>query len=166
MRKAILLLTVVFFVAGTTVAAARPRHYYRPYHRHSHHYHQDGAVIVGILGAIGLGLLVGATVARANAYPAAGGPAYVPACPPPAPLPAGTYRAVPTADRLVVTTPRLNVRSGPGMHHPVIGEVQLNNVLQIVGSAAGWWQVRLVNGQYGWVMGVYTRIFSDPGIRG
>ena len=105
-------------------------------------------------------------MAQGNAYPPAAVPAYVPAYPPPAPLPTHTYRSAPTGESLVVTAPRLNVRSGPGTHHPVIGEVQLNNVLDIVGSADGWWQVRLYSGRYGWVMGAYTRIFSDPGARG
>ena len=154
MRKIILLLTIVFFVAGTSTAYARPRHPHRPYR--SHHYHNNGAVIVGILSAIGFGLLVGTAVERANAYPPAAAPAYMP---PPVPNPA-------TAHSLVVTAPRLHVRSGPGKHHSVIGEVQLNNVLEIVGSETGWWYVRLYSGQYGWVMSTYTRVFLDPNIRG
>jgi uncharacterized protein YgiM (DUF1202 family) len=177
MRKTILLLTLVFFVAGTAIAAARPRHYYRPHRSHHSHHYNDGAVVVGILGAIGLGLLVGATVERANnsyapaavpVYPPAAAPVYVPAYRPvaaPAYVPVSLPTA-PRADTLVVTTPRLYVRSGPGMHHAVIGEVQMNNVLKIVGSADGWWRVHLYGGQYGWVMSDYTRLFSDPDVRG
>jgi len=154
MRKTILLLTIVFFVVGTATASARPRHLHSPHH--AHRYHNDGAVIVGILSAIGFGLIVGTAVERANARPRVAAPAYMP---PPVP-------AAPTGKSLVVTAPRLHVRSGPGKHHPVIGEVRMNNVLEIVGSAAGWWYVKLYSGHYGWVMGIYTRVFSEPGIHG
>ncbi len=177
MRKIILFLTLVFFVAGTSVAVAQPRRYYRPY-RSSHHIHHynDGAVVVGILGAIGLGLLVGATVERANhsyapaavpVYPPAAAPVYVPASPVAAPAYAPVSQPVASiAGTLVVTTPRLYVRSGPGMQHAVIGEVQMNNVLKIVGSTDGWWRIHLYGGQYGWVMSDYTRPFADPDVRG
>jgi len=157
MRKTILLLTIVFYVAGTAAAYGRPRHSHpRPHHRHR--YHNDGAVIAGILSAIGFGLLVGTAVERANARPRVAAPAYTP---PPVPAPSAG-----DGDSLVVTALRLHVRSGPGKHHPVIGEVQANNVLKIVGSATGWWYVRLYSGQYGWVMGAYTRVFSEPDIHG
>ena len=58
---------------------------------------------------------------------------------------------------LIVTVNLLNVRSGPGMEHPVIGQVGQGTQLVIQGNATGWYYVRLPNKTNGWVMADYTR---------
>ena len=63
---------------------------------------------------------------------------------------------------IAVNAKLLNVRSGPGMDHPVVSQVRMNDRLEVKGSASGWYYVRLPNGTFGWVMAGYTRqIVSD-----
>ncbi len=47
----------------------------------------------------------------------------------------------------------VNIRSGPGIDHPVIGTLNPNTVMPIVGrnSDASWWQIEITNGTMGWV---------------
>jgi dipeptidyl aminopeptidase/acylaminoacyl peptidase len=57
--------------------------------------------------------------------------------------------------RLVVLTPTLNVRSGPGLNYGVIDALRQGADVAITGSsgAGGWWQVTLPSGRQGWVSG-------------
>ena len=64
-----------------------------------------------------------------------------------------------------VTVAVLNVRSGPGMHHPVSTQVNRGDRLEILGQAPGWYFVRLPEGAYGWVMARYTG-FPMPDAKG
>lgn len=59
---------------------------------------------------------------------------------------------------LAVNTRLLNVRSGPGLGHPVIFQVRLSEVLIFQGYSGSWYYVQLPNGNYGWVMSKYTRV--------
>ncbi|BBO85712.1 SH3 domain-containing protein [Desulfosarcina ovata] len=65
--------------------------------------------------------------------------------------------AVTSGETLAVTVSLLNVRSGPGTDHPVVTQVRLGDRLVTAGTSAGWYYVRLPDGQYGWVMMQYTR---------
>jgi hypothetical protein len=74
------------------------------------------------------------------------------------------YRRVPSG-YVVVEPPHvlvkayiLNVRSGPGMQHPVTGEVYEGEVLMIYGNAPGWLYVQLPDESYGWV----SQAFTEP----
>jgi len=67
------------------------------------------------------------------------------------PAPAAT-----TGQRVSVTAHTLNVRSGPGMGHPVIEQVRQGIVLMVQGTAPGWLYVRTPSGKLGWVSGQYT----------
>ena len=67
---------------------------------------------------------------------------------PPAPATAG--------QRVSVTANTLNVRSGPGLGHPVIEKVRQGIVLAVQGTAPGWLYVRTPSGKLGWVSGQYT----------
>lgn len=58
--------------------------------------------------------------------------------------------------RVSVTAHTLNVRSGPGMGHPVIEQVRQGIVLTVQGTAPGWLYVRTPSGKFGWVSGQYT----------
>jgi uncharacterized protein YgiM (DUF1202 family) len=55
-----------------------------------------------------------------------------------------------------VTAYTLNVRSGPGMGHPVIEQVRQGFILAVQGTAPGWLYVRTPSGKFGWVSGKYT----------
>jgi len=58
--------------------------------------------------------------------------------------------------RVSVTAHTLNVRSGPGMGHPVIEQVRQGIVLAVHGTAPGWLYVSTPSGKLGWVSGKYT----------
>ena len=62
-----------------------------------------------------------------------------------------------------VTTELLNVRSGPGMSYPMIHQIQRGYVLEIHGSTTGWLYVQLPNGEFGWVMNIYTNRHETAG---
>lgn len=65
-------------------------------------------------------------------------------------------RELPDRDWITVTAEVLNVRSGPGETHPVIGRVRQGRRLEVKGSAPGWSYVRLPHGEHGWVMNRFT----------
>lgn len=64
--------------------------------------------------------------------------------------------------KIMVTSKRLNVRSGPGTHNSVVCTVYSGDTLQIVGNAPGWYYVRLPNGSSGWVMAKFTTPLAQP----
>jgi anaerobic selenocysteine-containing dehydrogenase len=76
------------------------------------------------------------------------------------PADAGTQAE--NGDRVTVTAPRLNVRSGPGSSFGVIAVVDQGAVLEVRGSAPDWLYTRLGDGQYGWVMEIYTTPTLPP----
>lgn len=61
----------------------------------------------------------------------------------------------PVDPRGVVTANRLNVRSGPGLIYPVIGQVQVEDEVDISGQNSGWWRIEFLNAlsDFGWVSG-------------
>lgn len=63
-------------------------------------------------------------------------------------------------DRVVVTAPRLNVRSGPGRGHGVIAVIDRGASLGVAGSAPDWLYVDLGDGRHGWVQQTYTVALS------
>jgi uncharacterized protein YgiM (DUF1202 family) len=72
-------------------------------------------------------------------------------------------RHVPDRNWLTVTVEVLNVRSGPGRDHPVIGQVRQGRRLEVQGRAPGWSYVELPHGRHGWVMNRFTTaIARDP----
>lgn len=58
--------------------------------------------------------------------------------------------------RVTITKGSLNVRSGPGPQHPVVGVVHRGNILEIHGKAPGWLYVMFLPGHFGWVSEIYT----------
>lgn len=60
------------------------------------------------------------------------------------------------AGTVSVTTSVLNVRSGPGLDYPRIYQIHEGYLLEIHGKALGWLYVQLPNGEFGWVMNMYT----------
>ncbi|MEG1311752.1 MAG: 3D domain-containing protein [Romboutsia sp.] len=60
----------------------------------------------------------------------------------------------------VVTTSKLNVRSGPSTKHSVIGSLSRNNSVAVLSSSQGWHKVRLSNNKEGWTSSKYIRTNS------
>lgn len=58
----------------------------------------------------------------------------------------------------VVTTSKLNLRSGPSTKYRVIGSLSRNNSVTILSSSYGWHKVRLSNNKEGWASGKYIKI--------
>jgi uncharacterized protein YgiM (DUF1202 family) len=61
-----------------------------------------------------------------------------------------------------ITTPILNVRSGPGLENTVVDQVKKGQVLDVVGENPGWLYVRTPAGVHGWVMDKYTTVRATP----
>lgn len=78
----------------------------------------------------------------------------------PLPTPVDTPTLVPPPYVLVVA-PVVNVRSGPSVAYPVIGQVRQDERYDITGrnDAFTWWQICCVNGQSGWI----TTQLTAPG---
>jgi hypothetical protein len=69
---------------------------------------------------------------------------------PPTPTPTATPEPKP---EVVVSNPRVNVRSGPAASFPVLGQVLQGQRLEIVGRDEDglWWQICCFEGQTGWL---------------
>lgn len=61
----------------------------------------------------------------------------------------------------VITTDRLNVRSGPGFSSPIIGRLEAGTEVEVVGQSAdgAWWAiVDPVRRERAWIAAAYTRV--------
>jgi len=65
-------------------------------------------------------------------------------------------------EEVQVSAAALNIRSGPGLHYSVIDEVQRGDILQVLNSAPGWFNVRMESGRSGWVMDSFTVPITGP----
>ena len=52
---------------------------------------------------------------------------------------------------VIVTSPLVNVRSGPGMNHEAIRQLKKDDMLDLIGEQGEWFQVQLSGGRAGWV---------------
>jgi uncharacterized protein YgiM (DUF1202 family) len=52
---------------------------------------------------------------------------------------------------VVVTSPLVNIRSGPGMGHGVVSRVKKDEGLPLIGEQGEWLQVQLPGGRTGWI---------------
>lgn len=68
----------------------------------------------------------------------------------------------PVIEQVKVTTHMLNVRSGPGMNHPIIFQIPQGTVMETHGTAPEWLFVKLPSGEFGWIMKRFTD--SDPAL--
>ncbi len=69
----------------------------------------------------------------------------------------------PASGMVSVSASVLNVRSGPGLSYPVIYQIHRDYVLEVNGKTTGWLYVQLPNGEFGWVMNIYTTRIELPG---
>ncbi|KAB0667131.1 SH3 domain-containing protein [Oryzomonas japonica] len=71
---------------------------------------------------------------------------------PPATVVTPAPSAVESAQRVVVQSELLNVRSGPSLEQDILTEVGRGTVLNVLGKVPDWYYVELTNGERGWVM--------------
>ena len=78
----------------------------------------------------------------------------------PLPTPVDTPTPVP-APYVLVVAPIVNVRSGPSVAYPIVGQVRQDERYDIIGrnEAFTWWQICCVNGQQVWI----TTQLTAPG---
>jgi uncharacterized protein YgiM (DUF1202 family) len=78
-----------------------------------------------------------------------------------APTPAPT--PVPAAPSIVVAQPVVNVRNGPGLEYPIVGQLLADAVCAAIGRTADlqWWLVRCPNGVEGWVSSAVVLTSGD-----
>jgi len=70
------------------------------------------------------------------------------------------FTPVVQADKAVVTTDDLTIRSGPGTDYQPTGQVHTGEMLQIISRKDGWLEIKLNNGS-GWVTGEFVNIHSE-----
>lgn len=56
-----------------------------------------------------------------------------------------------TGERVVITASSLNVRQGPGTSNPVVFSLASGDMVDVLGRASGWVNIRTSDGQEGWV---------------
>jgi len=66
------------------------------------------------------------------------------------------------AKKVTVTSPLLNVRSGPGMKFETISQVRQGTALEVHGNAPGWLYIKLPSGKFGWVSQQFTSAVETP----
>lgn len=170
------------------------RHGGHPYHYHRGYYYRPypygGFVVVrppvGLyLAALPIGfatLMIGGAVYHSYAgvyyQPAPGGyvvvdppPGYVVATPPPPmvvqePPASFTEPDAVAAASVMVIVASLNLRTGPGMHFPIVTVAVQGDSLLVLGNAPGWLWVQTQGGQTGWVAQQYTAPVVNSGSSG
>jgi hypothetical protein len=65
-------------------------------------------------------------------------------------------------EQVTVTTPLLNIRSGPGMNFPVIYQAHEGDMLTVHGYAPEWLYITTSANESGWVMIKFTSVISTP----
>jgi uncharacterized protein YgiM (DUF1202 family) len=94
----------------------------------------------------------GASEARASLRAAA---AAVPAAPPVAAEPESP------AERMVVTSDALNLRSGPSTDAEVLGRLLEGDAVEVAGREGGWIQVATADGATGWAYSDYLAVATE-----
>lgn len=178
MKKPVVTLIIIGFMLATTslAEAGRYRHYHHGHHyghryhgyhgHHSRHRHHNDYWV-----ALGVGVVTGALITTLFYSPRTQTTVYsTPASTIvyPAPVVVQERRIVAStpiiaSGKVTVSVGELNVRSGPGLSHSVIGSVRLGEMLHVVESSPGWYYVRTGAGRHGWVMTQYTRPASPVG---
>jgi uncharacterized protein YgiM (DUF1202 family) len=77
--------------------------------------------------------------------------------------PASAPAAAPRPTIEVVVASSLNVRTGPGAEHPVVGRLARGEQVSVLEEAEGWKRVRReAGGLEGWVAGIYVQSSETP----
>jgi len=70
--------------------------------------------------------------------------------------PAASGGASASGERVVITASSLNVRQGPGTSNPVVFALASGDIVDVLGRASGWVNIRAGDGQEGWVSEQFT----------
>lgn len=62
-----------------------------------------------------------------------------------------------TSEKITIAASGVNVRSGPGTNHSIIGSVSSGNTYNVIETAGDWYKVSLSDRTAGWVAGWLTR---------
>ncbi|MGL5693738.1 MAG: SH3 domain-containing protein [Peptostreptococcaceae bacterium] len=63
----------------------------------------------------------------------------------------------------IVNTSALNVRSGAGTNHSIIGKLYKGDKIDLLDSSSGWYKVKLSNGKTGWASSQYIDKVNNSG---
>jgi N-acetylmuramoyl-L-alanine amidase len=76
--------------------------------------------------------------------------------------PGGEYSMPSDTERsALVMKPSVNIRSGPGLQHPVISRATMGQQLDILNEEGSWYAVRLPGGGSGWIAGSLIAVCYD-----
>lgn len=76
--------------------------------------------------------------------------------------PSGHYQVeVAVGDEVRIKAEFLNVRTGPGTRYRAVGKLYRGEIVEVGSIDDEWYYVRLPNGQYGWIMREYTRLYKS-----
>lgn len=186
MKKGIFIGLAVLLVFSTLITTAfaggryyTSRHYYPRHYDYSHRsYHHHSYRADRIWAGLGIGLLTGAVIGTIVSSPPRQ-PAVVYTAPPriytsppqvivqQQPVYIASERVYSSEPELVLrrvtaTAELLNVRSGPGLDTPIVGQVRQDQILDVIGAAPDWLYIKTELGNYGWVMTRFTRESDHP----
>ncbi|SDL81052.1 C40 family peptidase [Romboutsia lituseburensis] len=65
-----------------------------------------------------------------------------------------------------VTADALNVRSGAGTSHSIVGKLYRNNSVELIAKSNGWYKVKLSSGKIGWASADYISLGGSGGNSG
>lgn len=65
-----------------------------------------------------------------------------------------------TVQYVIITGKVVNVRKGPGLNHPVVTKIGLNEKHAILAEQNGWYKLR-AGGQEGWVLGELVKVITE-----
>lgn len=68
------------------------------------------------------------------------------------------YR-VEVGDEVRIGADFLNLRSGPGQQHPVVGHLYRGEVVEVGAIEGDWYYVALADGVYGWIKGEFATLY-------
>jgi Bacterial SH3 domain./NlpC/P60 family. len=68
--------------------------------------------------------------------------------------------------RGIVTGDNVNLREDPSLDSKVITQVDINNVVMVLGKTDGWYQVKLSDGREGWMSASYVSLGKEDVSRG
>ncbi|MDI6601129.1 MAG: C40 family peptidase [Thermoanaerobacteraceae bacterium] len=61
----------------------------------------------------------------------------------------------------IVTGDDVNLRENPGLESKVITQVDINNIIMVLGKTDGWYQIRLSDGTEGWMSASYVSLREE-----
>lgn len=70
---------------------------------------------------------------------------------------------VDVGDEVRISADFLNLRSGPGQQHRVVGQLYRGDIVEVGAIEGGWYYVSLPDGVYGWIKGEFATLYRASG---